>query len=232
MCVNYTPAQLDRLLKMAGMPQTVRELDYPKDTWPMYRAPMIRTAADLGHLTDPAATPVAGVEFRVDAAHFGLIPAWAKPAEALKHRSTHNARSETVHEKPTYKKAWMSCQFALIPMTSFREPYYGPGRKNGKSVQWDIFRKDREIFTVAAIWSQWTNHASGEVLLSFSALTINADTHPIMHQFHRDGDEPRSLVVIPPEHRVAWVNERNPDAARRFLVPFDADEFDAGPRPK
>jgi len=47
MCVNDTPAQLDRLLKMAGTPQSVREITYPADTWPIYRAPMLRTAQPL-----------------------------------------------------------------------------------------------------------------------------------------------------------------------------------------
>ena len=47
MCVNYTPAQLDRLLKMAGMPQSVREITYPANTWPIYRAPMLCTAQPL-----------------------------------------------------------------------------------------------------------------------------------------------------------------------------------------
>jgi putative SOS response-associated peptidase YedK len=229
MCVNFTPAQLDRLLRMAGMPKEVRDLDYPKETWPMYRAPMVRTVADLEALKNPTMATVDGVKFRVDAAYFGMIPPWAKADEVLKNRSTHNARSETIHEKPTYKAAWARCQFALIPMTNFREPYYGPERKNKKSVQWEIQRKDREIFMVAAIWSEWTNHQTGEVLLSYSCITINADTHPIMKQFHKDGDEPRSLVVIPPEHREAWVTETNPDKARRFLVGFDADGFEAGP---
>jgi putative SOS response-associated peptidase YedK len=215
MCVNFTPAQLDRLLRMAGMPSEVRDLDYPKETWPMYRAPMVRTVADLEALKDPTLATVDGVKFRVDAAHFGLIPYWAKADEVLKHRSTHNARSETLHEKPTYKAAWARCQFALIPMANFREPYYGPERKNKKSVQWEIQRKDRELFTVAAIWSEWKSHQTGEVLLSFSCIT--------------DGDEPRSLVIIPPEHREAWVTETDPDKARRFFVGFDVDGFEAGP---
>ncbi len=100
------PAQLDRLLRMPGMPQEVRDLEYPKETWPMYRAPMVRTVADLKALKEPTIATVDGVKFRVDAAHFGLIPYWAKADEVLKHRSTHNARSETLHEKPTYKGAW------------------------------------------------------------------------------------------------------------------------------
>lgn len=232
MCVNYTPAQLDRLLKLAGMPRTVRDLTYPADTWPMYRAPIIRTASDLQALSTPPIANLDGAAFRIDAAHFGMIPYWAKPDEVLKHRSTHNARSETVHEKPTYKRAWLNCQFALIPMVNFREPYYGPERTNAKSVQWEIYRKDGEIFTVAAIWSEWKNQHTGEVLLSFSTLTINADTHPIMKQFHRASEEPRSQVIIAPEQREAWVNERDPERARRFLAPFDPEGFDAGPKRK
>lgn len=229
MCVNFTPAQLDRLLRMPGMPKEVREQEYPKETWPMYRAPMVRTVADLETLKDPTVATVDGVKFRVDAAHFGLIPSWAKADEVLKNRSTHNARSETLHEKPTYKGAWIRCQLALIPMTNFREPYYGPERKNTKSVQWEILRKDRDIFTVAAIWSEWKNYQTGEVLLSFSAITINADTHPIMKQFHKDGDEPRSLVVVSLADREAWVTETNPEKARRFFVGLPPEEFQAGP---
>ena len=40
----------------------------------MYRAPMVRTVADLESLKDPTVATVDGVKFRVDAAHFGLIP--------------------------------------------------------------------------------------------------------------------------------------------------------------
>lgn len=50
-----------------------------------------------------------------------------------------------------------------------------------------------------------------------------------MKQTHKDGEELRSLVIISPERREAWVTETDPDKARRFFAGFDADGFDAGP---
>ena len=38
-----------------------------------------------------------------------------------------------------------------------------------------------------------------------SMLTINAEKHPLMSQFHKPGKEKRSVVVISPELRLAWL---------------------------
>jgi len=38
-----------------------------------------------------------------------------------------------------------------------------------------------------------------------------------MKRFHKDGDEKRSLVIIPPEHYENWLGCRNPEHARAFL---------------
>ena len=68
---------------------------------------------------------------------------------------------------------------------------------------------------MAAIWSEMDQPPYGrDLCLSYSLITINADHHPIMKQFHKAGDEPRSLVVIPPEKRTAWVTLTDPTAAR------------------
>ena len=230
MCTNFTPWQLDKLLRALNMPSTLEQ--FPRETWPMFRAPMLRTAAEVEAMTVPTLVTLDNKDqFRVDIGHFGLIPYWVKPEDLHKRRNTQNARSETIHELVSYKPSWNRCQFALIPMENFFEPYYGPERKNKQSVRWEIFRKDRQTFTVAAIWSEWTNRGTGETLLSYSLITINADHHPIMKQFHKAGDEPRSLVVIPPEKRTAWVTLTDPTAARAFLQEMPVDEFDAGPAP-
>ncbi len=229
MCTNFTPWQLDKLLRALKMPFTLEQ--FPRETWPMFRAPMLRTAAEVEAMTVPNLVTLDRDQFRVDIGHFGLIPYWVKPEDLHKRRNTQNARSETIAELVSYKSAWQRCRFALIPMENFFEPYYGPERKNDRSVRWEIYRKDRQVFTVAAIWSEWTNRKTGEVLLSYSLITINADHHPIMKQFHRAGDEPRSLVVIPPEQRTAWVTQTDPLAARAFLREMPVDEFDSGPAP-
>ena len=54
---------------------------------------------------------------------------------------------------------------------------------------------------------------SGEVVVSFSMLTVNADEHPIMRQFHKAGDEKRTPVIIKPEHYTRWLGADIPTAA-------------------
>lgn len=39
-----------------------------------------------------------------------------------------------------------------------------------------------------------------------SLLTINADHHPLMKQFHKPDDEKRSVIVIPDNLRNDWLN--------------------------
>ena len=52
-------------------------------------------------------------------------------------------------------------------------------------------------------------------------LTINADDHPFMSQFHKPKDEKRSIVVIEPEHRQDWLNMHHEDAFE-LLKPMGA----------
>lgn len=37
-------------------------------------------------------------------------------------------------------------------------------------------------------------------------LTVNADEHPVMKQFHKPGDEKRTPVVIAPALHDAWLS--------------------------
>jgi putative SOS response-associated peptidase YedK len=44
-------------------------------------------------------------------------------------------------------------------------------------------------------------------------LTVNADAHPVMQQFHKPGDEKRTPVVIAPALHAAWLGADVPQAA-------------------
>ncbi|MGV0962211.1 MAG: hypothetical protein ACOYB1_20505 [Limnohabitans sp.] len=37
-------------------------------------------------------------------------------------------------------------------------------------------------------------------------LTVNADEHPVMNQFHKPGDEKRTPVIIAPELHDVWLS--------------------------
>jgi putative SOS response-associated peptidase YedK len=71
------------------------------------------------------------------------------------------------------------------------------------------------------LWDQWRN-PKGEWIYSCTMLTINADAHAFMRQFHRPGDEKRTVVILPEEAYGPWLTA-SADQSRSFLQPWPAD---------
>ena len=143
-------------------------------------------------------------------ARFGLIPTWAKDEEFG--RKTYNARSETVSQKPSYKHAWTKRHFALALADAFYEPCY----ESGKAVRTKISQANREPMAIASIWDTWTEPETGELIVSFSMLTIDASEHPVMQRCHKPEDEKRTIVPLRPDLFDSWLNA-TPDSALELL---------------
>jgi len=148
---------------------------------------------------------------RCELAQFGLVPHWAtdKKKFGLK---TYNARSETVHEKPSYRSAWKERRFGL----ALAESFYEPNWETGKAVRWRIKRGDAEPAAIASIWERFIDKETGEIIFSFSMLTINATGHEVMKHFHKPEDEKRSVVVLNDNQYLSWLHA-NPEEARSML---------------
>ena len=189
---------------------------YPLQAFPGYPAPIMKAAGSA--VTGSPSTLL------LTTALFGLIPAWSKDRSVGKR--TYNARTETVAGKPSYRTAWRQRRFCLVPMLQFFEPCW----ETGYAVQWSIHRYDQEPFAVAGIWDAWTDRATGEIVDSFSMLTINADGHPVMGRFHRPGDEKRSLVIVPTAQWSDWLHAST-EQAIGMLSPMDYEQFTATPQP-
>ena len=91
-------------------------------------------------------------------------------------------------------------------------------------MRWKIRRQDDEPFTVAALWDSWTDRETGEIVESFSLLTINVDGHPVMGRFHRPGVERRSLVIVPQKNWMDWLTT-SPAVASQLLREMPESEF-------
>lgn len=204
MCSNYEFPSKSRL-SLLDLHEEQLELKMDSHVYPLYPAPIIMRGAD---------------EFELDIAHFGLIPSWAKELKFGRH--TYNARTETVDVKPSFRHAWKKSQFALVPVDTLYEPKY----INAKSHWYGIARADGLPFTVAAIYDDAV--IEGKKIRSFSMLTINADKHPFMKQFHAPADKKRSVIVIPEEFRNDWLNT-NFEEAHKFFFEM-SDEFIAFPK--
>lgn len=68
-----------------------------------------------------------------------------------------------------------------------------------------------EPLGVAGLWSAWRG-PQGQTLHSFTMLTINADHHPLMNQFHKPTDEKRMMVILPPERYDDWLKTSAKDS--------------------
>ncbi len=205
MCVNYRPATPAQLHQVFNCPPV--KFAWPEESFPGYSAPMIVGQEALR-------------------ACFGLIPHWARDTRLS--RSTYNARSETVAEKPSFRQAWRRGQFCLVPMQAFYEPNY----EGGAAVRWRIERRDRAPFAVAGLWDRWLS-PTREVVHSFTLLTLNADGHPLMGRFHKPGDEKRSLAVLAPAQWGAWMQAK-PEEASGLLQTPDEQQYhcEAAPLPR
>jgi len=96
---------------------------------------------------------------------FSLLPSWSK--EKRVQFATHNARIETVLEKPTWKTPFLSKR-CLVPMTGFIESIY----KNEYAGNRVCFSsQDSRLLTAAGIWDLWLDPVNEEVIESFAILT-------------------------------------------------------------
>ena len=202
MCSNYAPSARQQLM---GLDIPLPDFSYG-EAYPGRIAPVL-TSFDP-RLWIPAC--------------FGLLPAWAKDMKIA--RSTYNARSETVAEKPSFRHAWKQRQLCIIPADAFFEPCY----ETGKAVRWRIARADGRLMGIAGIWERRMKD-DGLPAWSMSMLTINADGHPIMGRMHKPGDEKRSVVILPDDEWGDWLRAKSEGEVRAMLRPVGADFLLARP---
>ena len=158
-------------------------------------------------------------------ARFGLIPPWARDEKIGRH--TYNARSETAADKPSYRAAWRQRQYGLVLVDHFYEPSYG----SGQAVRWKIELASGEPMAIACLWERWTQPDSGNRVVSFSMLTVNADGHPVMSQFHKPGDEKRTPVIIQPDDYNRWLGA-DTKTASEMMTWANMPALNSGPRPR
>jgi len=195
MCAHYeTVHQPARLRQYFGVEPPLDALR--RDIWPGYLSSFIVQAG--------------GQALQAQLGSFGLIPHWAKDAKIARH--TYNARSETVADKPSFRDAWRAARHCIVPMESFFEPDW----RGGKAVPTRIGRAGGQPLGAAGLWSRWQD-AQGQELLSFTLLTVNADAHPFMRQFHKADEEKRMIVLLPPEQYPAWL-QADASQAQTFLA--------------
>lgn len=166
---------------------------------------------------------------------WGLIPWFSKSrrptGQAGRPISTNNCRVETVASAPSFRGPWSRGQRCLIPCTDYDEPYWGTGR----NIWWRFGRKDGAPWALAGLWAEWNDPATGEVVPSYTMLTQNCDSHPLLKLMHKpdpflpaDRQDKRSVVAMEREQWDSWLHGPVDDAlALVRLTPADAFQHGA-----
>lgn len=124
---------------------------------------------------------------------WGLVPSWAKDTSMASKMI--NARSETVHEKPSFKTL-IHRQRCLVIADSF----YEWKRENGVKTPFRIMLEKGEPFAFAGLWSVWKQ--GGQALATCTILTAAANA--FMSPIHE-----RMPVILNQKDEEAWLNPAN-----------------------
>lgn len=145
---------------------------------------------------------------------WGLIPAWAKDPSSLP--MLHNARGETVAEKPVFRQAFKKRR-CIVPVSGFFEWKTVAGQRLKQP--FFVSFKDGTPMSLAGLWE--TNRpAEGGLLDTCTIITTGANEllEPIHH---------RMPVIL---ERNGWDNWLDGDTApveeiTEMLKPFDPDKM-------
>lgn len=163
---------------------------------------------------------------RVEMAHWGLIPSWAKDMSIGSKMI--NARSETLAEKPSFRGA-LKRRRCIIPVDGFYEWQSPPGAPGGRGAAGKqpmyIRMRDHKPFAFAGLWEFWRDprNEANEIV---SCTVITTEPNELMAAIHN-----RMPVILPRERYLEWLapGEQSPEKLSHLLVPMDADLMEAYP---
>lgn len=209
-----------------------------KDVWPRQLGLFIRQASSAqtqaddilqsatAELNDPSDRKSLASRM-LDQGQFGLVPGWVKSASDAKLRSTKLAvtRYETMSTATPTREVWLMGQRCIIPMQAFLEDDW----RSGKAVPTRIARVDGKPMGVAGLWAHW--HKDGEDIVSYTLLTVNANSHALMNRYGHPGVEKRMPAILNEGAYGAWLSAPL-DKAREFMRAYPANLLLANPLQK
>jgi len=110
----------------------------------------------------------------LDSASWGIIAPWQKNFAQARASQSHaiNARSESIHEKPTFRQAFRTSR-CLIPATGYYEWATSLGKFPPKQPFYITAREPDRSLSIAGIWSTWKSD-NGEEIQSAAIITREA----------------------------------------------------------
>lgn len=164
---------------------------------------------------------VRGGRSDLDVGQWGLTPDGSPTLRPINRQtkrpmSTNNARWNPGRgqlEARSFWGPWDRGRRCLVPADDFDEPYWGHG--GPKCIWWRFRRADGQPTMLAGLWNEWTDEGTGEVIPSYTMLTINCNAHPLLCLMHRP-DLGANKQPLPPSEQ-----------DKRTVVPIEQAGWDA-----
>ena len=144
---------------------------------------------------------------------WGLIPFWAKEA-SIGYKMI-NAKSETLAEKPSFRKPFKEKR-CLVLADGFYE-WEKTDKKN--KVPYRFVLKNRQPFAFAGLWDVWKT-PEGDTLLSFTIITTRANE--LMERIHD-----RMPVILNEKDEAKWLDPefKDTDKLSSLLQPYPSEQM-------
>ncbi|MET7689061.1 SOS response-associated peptidase [Streptomyces sp. NPDC005483] len=160
---------------------------------------------------------------------WGLVPSWAKDVKVGARMI--NARVETVHEKPAYRRAFAKRR-CLLPADGFYEWQQIKDQDTGKARKQPYFihPENEQVMALAGLYEYWRDPAVRQDddpaawLMTCTIITTEAtDAAGHVH--------PRMPLALTPDHYDAWLDphHQHPDELRALLTQPADGHLDARP---
>lgn len=147
---------------------------------------------------------------------WGLVPSWSKGIDNK--YSMINARSETLTEKPSFKKA-LEQRRCIVPADSF---YEWKKLDDGTKQPMRITLKDEDLFAFAGLWDTWKS-PDGGIIRSFTIITTEAND--LMKPIHN-----RMPVILSREAEKRWLDDQTDlSGLTTLLRPFSPEQMKVYP---
>ena len=138
----------------------------------------------------------------LDSASWGIIAPWQKNLTEARNSQSHaiNARSESIHEKPTFRQAFRTTR-CLIPATGYYEWATSLGKYPPKQPFYICSQDEQTSLSIAGIWSTWKSESGAEIQ---SAAIITREAVGDLATIHS-----RMPVFMPKDRWDSWLDPKN-----------------------
>ena len=138
----------------------------------------------------------------LDSASWGIIAPWQKNFTEARNSQSHaiNARSESIHEKPTFRQAFRTTR-CLIPATGYYEWATSLGKYPPKQPFYISAEDESKSLSIAGIWSTWKSDSGAQIQ---SAAIITREAVGELATIHS-----RMPVFMPQERWDIWLDPKN-----------------------